>query len=392
VSAVRDGWPAVLLSGFEAAGADMDVAELAVRIGEEVALELGRYRVAHLFHPHADSTPRTDVRFALQGRVRAEGEDMRVTARLVDRATGEHVWGDEYHTAPAAGRWSGSPEDVADVIAARVGGEEGVIVQLLAGERRAPSAPPDTVYDAILRSYEFFLARDATTLAPAVEALQRALDAQPDCGPAWTRLARLYIANHTFEVTRLPTPLEAAITAAHHGVRLDPASRSARCILAAALLTKGELEAGRHELEHALRSSPGSLVYLDVIGYLLTLFGEWERGALLSRTAQMRNPHCLPQVLFGLWVYHLHRGEVAVAYQAALEYRDPTFFWRSVMRASCLGLLGRTSEARAEVADLLARKPDFPVRGRLLLGYYIKFPEVTDRVVDGLARGGLDLI
>jgi hypothetical protein len=96
-------------------------------------------------------------------------------------------------------------------------------------------------------------------------------------------------------------------------------------------------------------------------------------------------------VLFGLWADHLRRGETEMAYQAALEYRDPTFFWRSVMRASCLGLLGRSAEARTEAANLLVEKPDFRARGRVLLGYYLKFPETMDPVVDGLARAGLKL-
>ena len=42
------------------------------------------------------------ARFALGGRVRQEGDGLRVSARLVDRTTGEQVWGDEYRTAPAA--------------------------------------------------------------------------------------------------------------------------------------------------------------------------------------------------------------------------------------------------------------------------------------------------
>ena len=90
-----------------------------------------------------------------------------------------------------------------------------------------------------------------------------------------------------------------------------------------------------------------------------------------------------------MWADAVRRGEIEQAYQAALEYRDPTFFWRSVMRASCLGLLERAAEAKSEVAELLARKPDFPARGRVLLGYYLKFPEVMGPVVDGLAKAGL---
>jgi hypothetical protein len=61
------------------------------------------------------------------------------------------------------------------------------------------------------------------------------------------------------------------------------------------------------------------------------------------------------------------------------------------MRASCLGLLGRVPEATAELAELLSDKPDFAARGRVLIGHYVKFPEVMDRVVEGLGRAGLRL-
>ena len=114
-------------------------------------------------------------------------------------------------------------------------------------------------------------------------------------------------------------------------------------------------------------------------------------GPALSQSARERNPHCLPQVLFGLWADFLRRGEMDAAYRAALDYRDPTFFWRPAMRASCLGHLGRATEASGEVAELLHRKPDFEARGRILIGHYIKFPEMTRPIVDGLAKAGLNL-
>ena len=65
-----------------------------------------------------------------------------MTTRLVDHATGEQVWGDEYHTAPRPGRWSGPLDDIGRVIAAAVGADEGVIVQRLAAERRKRRNPP----------------------------------------------------------------------------------------------------------------------------------------------------------------------------------------------------------------------------------------------------------
>ena len=99
---------------------------------------------------------------------------------------------------------------------------------LLAGERSKRKLAPITPYGAILLWYEFFLARDPDSLAPALQALRQVVEAEPDCGPAWTRLARVCLANHAFEVTTIPTRVDDAITYAHNGVRVDLSSSSAR--------------------------------------------------------------------------------------------------------------------------------------------------------------------
>jgi adenylate cyclase len=385
-------WPTVAVALFEPTGSSSEHEAAAATLQDELVLELGRYAdVRTLRERHSEPVDAArGARFLLGGRLWSEGGDVRASARLVDLATGHQVWGDKYQTAAAPDRWSGSLEDVARVIAARVGSEEGVVVQHLAAERRRQKPLAATPYGAILLSYEFFLARDPESLGGALEALRRAVAEEPDCGLAWTRLARLCLANFAFEVSPIETPLAETIRYGHQGVRVDPASRRARCILASALLVGDELAAARNELEEALRLAPDSLVYLEIVGYLLAILGD-DRGRELIRQARARNPHCLPHASFGLWFDHLRRGEIELANQAALEYRDPTFYWRSVMRASCLGLLGRAEEAASDVATILAAKKDFAARGRTLIGYYVKPPEVRDRVVTGLARAGLTL-
>jgi hypothetical protein len=109
------------------------------------------------------------------------------------------------------------------------------------------------------------------------------------------------------------------------------------------------------------------------------------------RRALTRNPHVIPVAHHALWLAHLHRGEIEEAYQAALQYRDPVFFWRSLMRACALGHLGRREDARAELDELVARKPDFPSRGRTLIGRFVKLPDLMERVVEGLQKAGLAL-
>ena len=75
------------------------------------------------------------------------------------------------------------------------------------------------------------------------------------------------------------------------------------------------------------------------------------------------------------------------AYAAALDYRDPNFFWRDLMLAASLGHLGRLEEAAASAAELLRGKPQFSYRGRRLIAHYIKSDELRATIVDGLRPG-----
>jgi adenylate cyclase len=386
-------WPSVAVRPFDVGASAGGVDEVALALQDELAMELGRYREVRVLRGRDAEAlePARQPRFEIAGRVRGEGEGWLVTARLVDRTTGEQIWSDQYHTSPTPGHWSGPPDDIARVIASHVSAEQGHIVRALWSEYRKRPAAAAGAYAAILRSHQFFFARNLQDLAPAVNALQEVVAEEPEIALAWMHLCRLYQVNYAFELSDLDSPIDQAVTYGYQGVRLDSTGTRIRSVLASALLIKGELEAALEELEQAVRLNPGSLVHLEIIGYLMALAGSWDRGIALVRGAMERNPHHMPHAYFGLWADHLRRGEFEPAYLAALEYRDPTFFWRALMRASSLGHLGRTSDACSEVAELLRQKPDFPARGRILIGRYIKQPELQERVVEGLRRAGLAL-
>jgi tetratricopeptide (TPR) repeat protein len=363
---------------------------IATRVKEELTLELCRYRdVRVILRPDEDKLDPSrpgQARFELRGRLRCEANGWRLIARLVDRTSGEQVWGDEYRTSSAPD----DLDDAARVVAARVAAENGVIVQAIAAShgRHALWAG---AYAGVLRSHTFFFARDLADFEGAVESLRHTVREQPEIALAWAHLARLYMVNFSFELASRPTPIEDAVSFANQAVRLDPTNARVRCLLASALLIKGEPAAARAELEETLRLNARSLVYLDITGYLLALSGDWGRGIDLVRTAMRRNPHHLPHVYVALWADAMRRGDFAEAYAFALENRDPMFFWRSLMRTIALGQLGRTVEASEQAATLLREKPTFAERGRGLIGHYLKTPDLQETVVDGLRKAGLSL-
>jgi hypothetical protein len=87
----------------------------------------------------------------------------------------------------------------------------------------------------------------------------------------------------------------------------------------------------------------------------------------------------------------MRRADFAAAYAAALDYRDPNFFWRDLMLTASLGQLGRLDDAAASAAELLRCKPQFAYRGRRLIAHYIKADDVRGSIVDGLRKAGIEV-
>jgi len=119
------------------------------------------------------------VRYVLEGSVRKAGGRVRITAQLIDALSGVHLWAD---------RFDGSLEDVfelQDNVAISVAGV--IEPTLQAAELRRSSARPTsdlTAYDFYLRAlpHQFSFASDRNTLV--LDLLGRAIDCDPDCGPA----------------------------------------------------------------------------------------------------------------------------------------------------------------------------------------------------------------
>ncbi len=392
-SAPGDGWPCVVVRLLEVDPPSSDLEAGASNLEERLCVEMGHYGDVRVVRwsqlEKLGVAPCDQGDFDLSGRVSCLEGATRITVRLMDCRNAGQVWAEDYRgpASPASAFY----EETARVIAARVASERGVVAQQLWAEQREKPVAGLSPYGAILRSYEFLFNRQPADFAPALLALQRVVRERPECGLAWVQLARLYMANYLFEVAPIETPIDEAVVFAQHAVHLDSSSQRARAALAGAFLLKGELGAGRVEAEKAYELNPGSLFYLEWIGWLVSFLGDWEHGTDLVRRSMARNPNHMPVAAQALWADHLRRGDFEEAYQVALLFGDATFFWRALMRASALGHLGRITEAKREATELLRSKPDFASRGRTLIGRYIKSPDLFERVAEGLGKAGLAL-
>jgi adenylate cyclase len=118
------------------------------------------------------------VRYVLEGSVRKAGGRVRITAQLIDAATGAHLWAD---------RFDGSLEDVFDLqdkIASSVAGVIEPALQAAETARLAHRPTSDlTAYDLYLRAHAMVLSSTVQS-AEALHLMEEAIIRDPRYGPA----------------------------------------------------------------------------------------------------------------------------------------------------------------------------------------------------------------
>jgi adenylate cyclase len=132
------------------------------------------------------------VRYVLEGSVRKAGGRVRITAQLIDAASGAHLWAD---------RFDGSLEDVFDLQDKVASSVAGVIEPALQrAEMRRSAARPTTdlgAYDLYLRAVAVFFPQTRERVIEALRLLDQAIAIDPHYAPAlsWAATCHLRLLN-----------------------------------------------------------------------------------------------------------------------------------------------------------------------------------------------------
>ncbi len=388
-------WPSVLVLPFQNLTGNPEANYWGVGLATELTVALSRYHEIQVLMCGPEGNTRraseSVVRFVIEGRFRQDGDEIKVTVQLVDTKTNRQIWGDSHRSSLEAAQLIALEEQVAQAIAVRIAGERGIIANTLSAESRNKPPAKLKAYEAILRYYEYDQTLTPQSFLRALEALEHAANIEPECGQVWSMLGRLYGNGYSLEFPGFETALEKAIAYAERGAQLNPDNQRARGILALIRMFSNEIPPALAETEKALALNPNSLFILDGIGYLMTLLGEWEKGPALIRKVIKLNPFYNTVVHYALWVDRLRQEDYEGAYLETMGLRRPAVFWYPLVKAATLGLLGKEEEGKKFAGNLLELKPDFRARGRVLIGHYIKFEEILDRVIDGLRKSGLNV-
>nr|WP_286193933.1 LuxR C-terminal-related transcriptional regulator [Tropicibacter sp. R16_0] len=257
------------------------------------------------------------VRFILEGSVQRSASRVRVSAQLIDGATGGHVWSERY---------DGRIEDVFDLqdeITRNVVASIQTVVQLntISEPVERKARPELTVWELTMRSWRLLYEFTPEAYTHAKALLERALALDPESAEANMVLSLInhHIALLGFASDPRPS-MQAAYALARRAVVLDARNEYAHWALGISCWALERFDESLAALDRAVALNPNCSLAYGSRGTLLAILGQAD-AAIEDQEIAIRSNPLDPSIFFrfsGLALAHY----VADRFDQAIEWAD----------------------------------------------------------------------
>jgi TolB-like protein/predicted Ser/Thr protein kinase len=302
------------------------------------------------------------VAMLVEGSVRKSGQQIRVTAQLVNVSDGFHVWSETFD------------RDVSDVIAVqdeiarriaeRLRMEIGAETRAAMAQRTAVNPEAHVLY---LQARHAWNKRTRDTVERAVQLFRQAIDKDPTYADAHAGLAASYVILPGYAYRPPAEYLPMARSAAVRALEIDPTSAEAHAVLGDAATQVRDFDNAIHHLRRAIELTPHYATGHQWYGTALVELGRMDEALAEFRKAEELDPlspiirACIPE-----WYYLAGRNEEAIAESKKAVEIFPEFPTLRKFFAEAYIRKGMYREALGEVNRVRASTPGTPARLDLL--------------------------
>jgi adenylate cyclase len=288
------------------------------------------------------------VRYVLEGSVRRSGNQVRVSAQLIDAATDTHLWAERFDRDTS--ELFALQNDITRQIAVALNSE------LVSAEAARPTEHPDAL-DYILRGRAAYnKGATADNLTQAVAMFEHALALDPQSVEAQSLLALTLAGRVLAGMTNTrAADIRRANDLIGQALAASPRSTPAHVAKVQLLRAEGRCDEAIPELETVIafnRNSPGALFAL---GHCKLTTGSIDEVITLEEQAIRlgpRDPYVFNRYLVIGEVHLLQsRTEEAIVWLEKARIGNPGSPWPHAWLASAYGLKGDLDRAAAELAE-----------------------------------------
>ena len=332
-----------------------------------------------------------NVDYAVEGSVRKEANQIRITAQLVDAKTGDHVWAEHYDRA--GNDPSALQEEAIEKIVRAITGDFGVIKKAQYHHAWAKDTASLSEYDYYLRTHDLIntaTSKEATNRA--VRVAEEGLAKYPDSNLVKIQLAWAhYTAAWNGFSDDIPADFRKTGELTRSVLASDNLSpqvkKLAHWLFAWVLASEGDFPRALHEADTAVAFGPYDGIMYIHLSQLLITAGEVKKGMQWNELAHPQDPGGLQFQNYnrGLGLRLLGKYEDSIAAFKQSFYPDGD---TPLNVAIALVRLGRIDEAKAEVKVALKNDPKF-TGAKFRATWFYSDPSIPDHEVADLAKAGL---
>jgi TolB-like protein/DNA-binding winged helix-turn-helix (wHTH) protein/lipoprotein NlpI len=223
-----------------------------------------------------------NVVYVLEGSVRKQGEQLRITAQLVRADNGFHLWSETYD------RQLDNVFEIQEDIATAV--TEALKVSLLGDVPKVRKTEPEA-YRLFLEGQYLKRQISLDSLNRAVRAFEQAIEIDPTYAPALAELADALIWGGGSDRYSYEVKFSIADQSIKKAIESDPDYAFAYYVRGiSSFFTKGEFEQGFEDFEHALELDPDNAILVAAIGKGAFLCGKFELAISQYEAALAMDP------------------------------------------------------------------------------------------------------
>ena len=332
------------------------------------------------------------VKYVLEGSLMKSGEQLRITAQLIDATSGHHLWAERYD------RNMTDFFDLIDEVTRKI--VLSLQVELTGGERARIWHSTTASFEAwghTVRGYSLFQHNTKEDNIRARERFEHAIKIDPEYPTAWTYLAWTYW--HDVWLGWSEHPAESfnqAMDLAKKAQTLDDNLAEVHSLLSAISIQQGHYEKGVAEAEKAIALSPNNSICHVYLAWALYSVGRFDEAVKAQKRAMRLSPYYPTWYLSNLGEALTMAGQYEEAIsvtQQLLErsQKEKDQFWAIAGHhwlAIGYSMLGREEEARYHAAEVLKVYPDWSLDFEREV-YSYKNPSDMERHLDALRKLGI---
>ncbi len=390
--------PSIAVLPFENMSDDPDQAYFSDGISEDLITDLSQLKNLAVIARNSSFTYRDrsvkaqligqdlGARYLLEGSVRKAGNHIRITAQLIDAASGHHLWAERFD------------RELTEMFAVQDEITERIVSALsiqLSGDERQQLAKHATnnfeAYDLFLQGQIVGARFSREGLAEAALTYRRVIDLDPGFARAYGALAVVKTRQVIYEYTDTPQQtMERALDLARKATSMDPASPHTQWALGYVHLYMEEHEKAIEALERAVTLSPSYADGYAMLALINNHLGRAEQAIRLIEKGIELNPYYSWDYLYNLGRAHYALGE----YQKAIAYLQQALERNEAPRAPRLFLIAsliqadRQDDAEWELMQLETTYPDVSL-SQLRAVMAIADAELMQKLTDDVRLAGM---